>query len=76
VSRDPVGPCQDGQVCGPDGIGMSTAAGIPHGCDVVDIDAEAKGRSFHEPVFAENRISCIYRMKSYDFVCIHARKRL
>src|SRR5918997_864991 len=35
---------------------MPAAPRVPHGCDVVDIDAEAKGWGFHEPVLAEIRI--------------------
>ena len=41
MGRDPVGPRQDRQMRGPDRVRMDAAAGVPHGCDVIDVDAEA-----------------------------------
>jgi hypothetical protein len=41
----------------PDGVRVMTATGIPDGCDVVDVDAEAKRRSFHRSVLAQGSAS-------------------
>jgi hypothetical protein len=50
MSRNSIGSRQNGQVGSPDWIGLSAAPRIPHGCDMVDIDAETKRRSFHKGV--------------------------
>ena len=52
MGRDPVGAREDGQMGGPDRVRMDAAAGIPHGGDVIDVDAEAQGRSFHKGCFS------------------------
>ena len=41
MGGDAVGPRQDSHVGGPDRVRMDAAAGIPDGCDVIDVDAEA-----------------------------------
>ena len=49
---DAVGPGEHGHMGGPDRVRMDAAPGIPHGGDVIDIDAEAEGRSVHKGVLA------------------------
>jgi hypothetical protein len=39
----------------PNGIWMDAAAGVSDGCDVIDIDAEAKRRSTHKGVLVYGR---------------------
>jgi hypothetical protein len=41
MGRDAVGTSQNGQVRSPDRIRMGAAAGIPHGRDMIYVDAEA-----------------------------------
>ena len=52
VGRDAVGARQNGEVRRPDWVRVRAAPGVPHGRDVVNVDAEAKRRSFHVPVLA------------------------
>ena len=55
MGRDAVCPGQNGHVSGPDGIRMDAAPGIPHGRDMVDVDAKAKGKSSHALFLAKER---------------------
>ena len=47
MGRDAVGARRDCDLCRQDGVGMTPAARVAHGRDVVDVDAEANGRDRH-----------------------------
>ncbi len=53
MRRDAVGAGQHREMGGPDRIRVGTAAGVPQGRDMVDVDAEAQQGNCHESVLAQ-----------------------
>ncbi len=78
MRRDAVGPGEHRQMGGPDRVRIGTAAGIPDGGDVVDVDAEAKRRCCHrtflahQTVFAKAETLPIAEQQNttYDYISI------
>ena len=52
VRSDPIGSGQHGHMGGPDRVRIDAPTGVPDGCNMVDIDAEAQRKSFHDVVLA------------------------
>ena len=53
---DAVCPGEHGEMGGADRVRMVTATRISHCGHMIDVDAEADRRSFHEPVFSKERL--------------------